>query len=461
MGLTGELSKVDTLSATLSKTETLHGVLAPIAKTDIVSLNITENGLYVAPSGSAYSPINVDVAGSHPTGIIDILTNGIHDVEEYASANVNVPNPSTGTLDISANGNYNVTDYAGASVSVPNPSTGTLDILQNGIYDVTEKASANVNVKQWDTELKAILDGSATELSGLPNGLSKIKPYAFYHSTRQLPSEYVQLQSVHFNGGTVFLTDVPRESNCIAEIDAVMDGTRNASQVLYGFDGSGNGGSYFGVMPSTTVWSLGASFNFSSAFVRTRISIIPNYIAASNYSLAAVINGTSKTRSGTAVGTARNVMIGGCINSNNGLDYTIVGTVYGEIKFFRNNVLAYNYVPVKRLADNKVGYYDSVNGVFKLPVGNELTSGAEIPPVETNSIESADLDVTEIGAYAFFNNKLSSLTLRADQVVTLGESALDGTPIADGTGTVYVPSDLVSAYEADSNWSSYDIQAIA
>ena len=333
-----------------------------------------------------------------------------------------------------------------------------LQVTENGTFTApTGKAYSpvEVNVKQWADELKGIVDGSATELSGLPSGLSKIKPYAFYHSTRQLPSEYVQLESVHFNGDTVLLTDVPRESNCVAEIDAMMDGTRSISQVLYGFDGSGNGGSYFGVMPNTSVWSLGSGFNYSSAFVRTQITIVPNYVSPSNYSITAVINGTSKTRSGTITGVARNAMIGGCINSSNGLDYTIIGTVYGEIKFFRSNVLAYNYIPVKRLSDNKVGYFDSVNNVFKLPVGNELTGGAEIPTVETDSIETADLNVTEIGAYAFYNNDLNSLTLRANQVVALGENALEGTPIADGNGHIYVPAELVSAYQADARWSAY------
>ena len=38
-------------------------------------------------------------------------------------------------------------------------------------------------------------------------------------------------------------------------------------------------------------------------------------------------------------------------------------------------------------------------------------------------------------------------------MVTLGEYALDGTPIADGTGSIYVPADLVDDYKAA--WSEY------
>lgn len=392
---------------------------------DVRPLTVTENGTYSEP-GVAYAPVDVDVAGLVPTGTLEIDENGIYDVTEKATAHVAVPQPS-----------------------------GSISITENGAADVTDYTEAIVNVKTWDNTLIEILDGTATGLRDLPSSVTKIKDYAFYHPSRNLPSDYIQLESVHFNGGTVLDTGIPRERNCAAEIDAIIDGARNASQVLYGFDGSGNGGSYFGVMPNTSVWSLGSGFNYSSAFVRTHISIIPYFVSASNYSITVVINGVSKTRSGNAVGAARNVMIGGCINSSNSLDYTIIGTVYGEIQFFANGVLSYNLVPVKRVSDGKVGYYDSVNGTFRLPTGNALTGGAEIPPADVDSIETADLSVTEIGAYAFTNNKLSCLTLRASSVVTLGDHALDGTPIADGTGIVRVQPSLVSDYKADPAWSVY------
>ena len=52
----------------------------------------------------------------------------------------------TGTKNISSNDTYDVTEYASAVVNVPNPSTGSLEITSNGTYDVTEKASVVVNV---------------------------------------------------------------------------------------------------------------------------------------------------------------------------------------------------------------------------------------------------------------------------------------------------------------------------
>ena len=68
-----------------------------------------------------------------------------------------------------------------------------------------------------------------------------------------------------------------------------------------------------------------------------------------------------------------------------------------------------------------------------------------------------------IGDYAFAHSNISNLTIRTNSVCTLGANALDNTPIANGTGTIYVPSTLVDEYKADADWSVYSsrIQAIS
>ena len=80
---------------------------------------------------------------------INITQNGTitRNVARYASAEIttNVPNPSTGTKEITANGDHDVTDYATAHVAVPQPS-GSVTINSNGTHDVTQYASASVNV---------------------------------------------------------------------------------------------------------------------------------------------------------------------------------------------------------------------------------------------------------------------------------------------------------------------------
>ena len=66
--------------------------------------------------------------------------------------------------------------------------------------------------------------------------------------------------------------------------------------------------------------------------------------------------------------------------------------------------------------------------------------------------------VTSIGTYAFYScSALVTVILRyTDAVCTLaGTNAFTSTPIASGTGYIYVPSALIDSYKAATNWSTY------
>lgn len=77
-----------------------------------------------------------------------------------------------------------------------------------------------------------------------------------------------------------------------------------------------------------------------------------------------------------------------------------------------------------------------------------------------NKMTLADVGyITIISNMAFYNcNKLATLILRSGSVVTLNNAtAFQNTPIRgyqSQTGTIYVPSSLISSYQTASNWST-------
>ena len=69
-------------------------------------------------------------------------------------------------------------------------------------------------------------------------------------------------------------------------------------------------------------------------------------------------------------------------------------------------------------------------------------------------------NVTRLGSYSFNNClKLTKLILRKNTVCTLSNTnPLTNTPIASGTGYIYVPSALIDEYKAATNWVTYAAQ---
>lgn len=77
------------------------------------------------------------------------------------------------------------------------------------------------------------------------------------------------------------------------------------------------------------------------------------------------------------------------------------------------------------------------------------------------SLTNIDLkSVTAIYARAFVGcTNLAILILRANQVCVLSDAnAFNNTPIANGTGYIYVPDNIVNDYKVATNWAVYEEQ---
>ena len=126
--------------------------------TSVMEKTITENGTYdaIEDDVDGYSIVHVSV--SEPVGTIDIVKNGIYDVTDAASANVNVAPlleeksviPTKEVREITPNN-----DFDGLSKVIVKPITdkyrkteGTRNINQNGDYEERKKATVVVNVPE-------------------------------------------------------------------------------------------------------------------------------------------------------------------------------------------------------------------------------------------------------------------------------------------------------------------------
>lgn len=105
-------------------------------------------------------------------------------------------------------------------------------------------------------------------------------------------------------------------------------------------------------------------------------------------------------------------------------------------------------------------FYNNMLQRIRLP---KLTSWTKSQQFGFNSaLKTVDLGASTTGQLIIANETfradtaLEALVLRYPTVATLNRTnAFDNTPIASGTGYIYVPRDLISTYEAATNWSTY------
>lgn len=100
------------------------------------------------------------------------------------------------------------------------------------------------------------------------------------------------------------------------------------------------------------------------------------------------------------------------------------------------------------------GHIEQVSAPYVVTVDGNAFMGV-------NSLKWVNLPVAESIGTGCFNNcrSLVALIVSTPTLCTLSSvSALSGTPIASGTGYIYVPDDLVEQYKVATNWATYAAQ---
>lgn len=129
----------------------------------------------------------------------------------------------------------------------------------------------------------------------------------------------------------------------------------------------------------------------------------------------------------------------------------------GQYAFYRNSSLeSVNFPLVTTINQYAFGYCTKLKDI-DFPSLRTLGSYA----FQNCSLKSVEFpSLTKMNTAPFTGcSALTSIILPGSTICELGSSnSLSGTPIANGTGFVYVPDELVDSYKAATNWSKHAAQ---
>lgn len=122
-----------------------------------------------------------------------------------------------------------------------------------------------------------------------------------------------------------------------------------------------------------------------------------------------------------------------------------------------------NSIDLQKLTILSHGYALSNTGIGTLVLPNveEVSNNNIVEGVRISTIDFPKLK--KISSSVFYNAySLVHLILRNETLCSLSStSAFTNTPIANGLGWIYVPSNLVDSYKSASNWSTYANQIVS
>ena len=333
----------------------------------------------------------------------------------------------SGTLTISENGEYNVYSYASASVDVHPSISLSETYLSNGSYTITGEfnggmVTVNVPSPQFVTEsLSVSANGTYTPGQGV-DGYSQV------------------------------VVDVPQSVTGFTEKDL----TEKKYEII-NLDNSASFVAISAFIDNNTIQTVNLpyatrveSYAFQSCYLLSQVSIpVCEYIGGQAFAWC---------------------------NSLSQVDLPMCSSI-GGYAFRECNSLSRVNLPVcSYISDNAFQYCSSLNQV-SLPVcsyigGDVFGYCSSLNQVSLpmcsyifyfafqycDSLSQVSLPVcSSIGAYAFRGcSSLSIITIGYSSICSLGDSnAFTETPIASGTGSIYVPASLVDAYKSAANWSYF------
>lgn len=133
-------------------------------------------------------------------------------------------------------------------------------------------------------------------------------------------------------------------------------------------------------------------------------------------------------------------------------------TSIGQYAFYRNSTIkSISFPLVTTISQYAFGICASLANI-NFPSLKTLGSYSFQSCTSLKSVEFPSLTKMNTAPFTGCSN-LTQIILSGSTICELGSTnSLSGTPIANGTGFVYVPDELVESYKAESSWKNYVAQ---
>lgn len=332
-----------------------------------VLIKTTNNTYYLRMSATSSSVSNFEVykaANKVPSGSLSITTNGIKDVSQYETVNVNVPtgatvnnqdktvSPTTSQQTVTADSGYTGL----GTVTVNAIETETETIVANGTYTPAPgKYYSNIVVGVSKLIVSQDADGYIIFTQSTP-------------PSHNLPSGYQEVVYIDGNAtGAVINTGIQPDNTTYAKLK--VQPLAVTGDVLFGTKGGNDNSDWrFFNYSNKIYWDCysGRIFNTSISLNQIReLEFRNNYIK--DLATGNVID------TGTTIGSFTipyDIYI-------NGANTSLTGKAcWYYVQIFKNDAKVRDFIPCYRKSDNECGMYDLVTDTFFESVGaGDFTAG--------------------------------------------------------------------------------------
>lgn len=441
----------------IKKDVTILGITGTCVESVTTTRTITSNGVFTPPEGyTGFSSVTVEKIPTEDITIDPTTEEQTFTSTEYEGYGTVTVNPVTAAIDsdiiaeniktgieilgvtgtleplsgetktITANGTYTPSSgyngFTSVTVEVDTVNNQELTINQNGTYTPDEGytgfSSVTVDINTVNNqELTVTTNGTYTPEDGYTG-----------FSTVVVNVETVNNQDITLNANGTYTPDVGYTGFGTVTVDVIIANNQDITITDEGIYTPDEGYTGFGTVTVDLTW------------IKEQLEALNAGDSSTGSSGDVSLQDITLTQAGTYV----------CDGAYDGF-----GTVTVDLDWVDTKI---NAIRAEQVSTSVDAFLDDT-------AENIVTDATIIRSYacyyQTALNQAVLNNCTTINEYAFANSSLQKLIINTQTVCTLTSStAFEGTVIASGTGSIYVPDNLVDTYKEATNWNLYADQIV-